>query len=79
MYNGHADGEEEPSMKKSFKILLPLLALVLLAVFVLRPSPPPTVQQEPMSKQSIVQELINAYSQGHFYHHLRYGQERLPV
>ena len=64
MYNGHADGEEEPSMKKSFKILLPLLALVLLAVFVLRPSPPPTVQQEPMSKQSIVQELINAYSQG---------------
>lgn len=50
-------------MKKSFKILLPLLALVLLAVFVLRPSPPPTVQQEPMSKQSIVQQLVNAYRQ----------------
>lgn len=47
-------------MKKSFKVLLPILALVLLAVFVFRPSP--EVQQEPTSIQDIVQELVNAYS-----------------
>ena len=51
-------------MKKLFKILLPLLALVLLAVFVLRPSQPSEVQQEPTSEQEIIQEMVQTYSRG---------------
>ena len=62
MYNGSADGKGEAHMKKHFKILLPILALVLLAAFVFRPSPTPEVHQEPTGVQAIVQELVNAYS-----------------
>lgn len=51
-------------MKKLFKILLPLLALVLLAVIVLRPSQPSEVQQEPTSEQEIIQEMVQTYSRG---------------
>ena len=51
-------------MKKLFKILIPLLALVLLAVFVLRPSQPSEVQQEPTSEQEIIQEMVQTYSRG---------------
>lgn len=49
-------------MKKLWAVLLALLVLVLIASFFLPPANKPSVQQEPMGKEELVQELVTTYS-----------------
>lgn len=49
-------------MKKIWKILLPLLVLVLIAVFFLYPDSITRIRREPINERAIVQELIKTYS-----------------
>ena len=51
-------------MKKIWIVLLSLLLLVLIASFFLPPVNKPSMQQEPMGKEALVQELVKTYSRG---------------